>query len=487
LSFQGQAFKNSVPLLRNVSTFNPIHMMFALDNTQNRYFKRVLLYDEMRRQAFADMARHGETAFKAQGAITHMLELDPKKRLEQMIQDPETVIRHAEAVDNVLGNWVRYTARERRTLKRYVMFYGFLRYSLRLTFYTMPVKHPVTMSIIAKLTQLHNQEVSDLLGGPDTPWAFSRIYSGVRYNKRKGKFEFKDPAVRAGRKPAQSVDLARLNPASNPAIDIANEGPKALLSFTSPAVQIALDQAYGVNSFTGQRFKVGGVAEGGHEPAAVLRRPRKDHPQPGAVARRPVPDGATVAAPRETDRRQPAVGPAADPVQDPRQARAATATGRRAEPPAAGARQVERLPAEHPAAPARPVPPTARQHGVERAGVQEEKEGRLVIQGEPILTQRRRRVERQLLVGVSRKRTPPSTGNLETDGPLARRPLGTPHIRLPRRRHLGAPPTRHQRRRHRTRRVDRDHRTHRRRRRIPALTRATTDPSQGPLLTDHRA
>jgi hypothetical protein len=240
LSFKYQAAKNSVPVLRNVP-LNPIHLMFAADNAQNRYFKRVALYDEMRKQAFRDMARAGDNAFHLQGPLSEMLSLDPKGRIEAMLRDPEQVLKHAQAVDEVLGNYVRYTAKERRFLKRYVLFYGFMRYSLRMLFYTMPVKHPITMGVVAKLAQLHNQEVADLLGGDETPWAFSKLFTDH------------------GRK---SIDLARLNPVSNPLVSLATENrPAAVLGFLSPAFTIALDQAYSQDSFTGQPFKVGGSTQ----------------------------------------------------------------------------------------------------------------------------------------------------------------------------------------------------------------------------------
>jgi hypothetical protein len=257
LGFKAQAVKNAVPLVRDLPTLNPVHLMFALDNAQNRYFKRVVLYNEAKRQAFRDMATEGGTAVRLQGQIAHLMTLGPKARIEAILRDPQLLERHAQAVDNVLGNYVRYTAKERRTFKRYVLFYGFMRYSLRTLFYTLPVRHPIVASVAAKLAELHNQEVTQLLGKGAPPWAYAAIYTGTRFNERTGKVEFTDPAVRSGKKPARSIGLGRLNPVTNPLVDISTQGPKAFGAFISPVAQIALNQMYGKNMFTGRVYEPG--------------------------------------------------------------------------------------------------------------------------------------------------------------------------------------------------------------------------------------
>jgi hypothetical protein len=257
LQFKAQAMKNAVPLVRGIPSLNPIHMMFALDNAQNRYFKRVVLYNRVKRQAFRDMTAAGGVAMRLQGQITHLFTLGPEQRIEAMIRDKQLIERHAQAVDDVLGNYIRYTALERKTLKRYVLFYGFMRYSLKTLFYTLPVKHPIVAAVTAKLAELHNQEVKDLLGGTDTPWAFSKIFtSDTRYNSQTGKWEFSDPAIRSGKKQPESIDLARLNPVTSPIVDaLDSNDPRAFASFLPPVVQVALNQWWGKNVFTGRTYE----------------------------------------------------------------------------------------------------------------------------------------------------------------------------------------------------------------------------------------
>lgn len=256
VGFKAAAAKNAVPLLRDLPTLNPIHLMFSIDNAQNRYFKRVVLYNQVKRQAFRDMSAEGGVAFRLQAQIAHLLTLGPRARIEAIMRDPQLLERHAQAVDNVLGNYVRYTARERSTFKRYVLFYGFMRYSLRTLLYTLPVKHPIVASVVAKLAQLHNQEVRDLIGKNAPPWVYASIYMDTKVGKG-GHMRFTDPAVQAGKKPPRTIGLARLNPVTNPLVDLATEGPKALGSFISPALQIALNQMYGRNLFTHRDYEPG--------------------------------------------------------------------------------------------------------------------------------------------------------------------------------------------------------------------------------------
>jgi hypothetical protein len=250
LAYKTETVKNAVPLVRNLPTLNPIHAMFALDNVQNRYFKRVVLYNEVKRATFRDMANHGGEMWALQDRITHLLDLGPQERMRAIIDNPELIRKYGRVANDFLGDYARYTARERRYLKRNILFYGFLRYSVRTLFYTLPIKHPITLAAAAKLSDLHRQEVMDLLGGDEAPWAFSKLYTDVRYDKGKGKFLFNDP------KHPQAIDLARINPVTNPIVDSLSSGdPKAFSGFLSPAAQVALNQVYGLDAFTHRQYQ----------------------------------------------------------------------------------------------------------------------------------------------------------------------------------------------------------------------------------------
>jgi hypothetical protein len=61
---------------------------------------------------------------------------------------------------------MRFTPAERFLLQRNVMFYGYLRFSLRFAFYTMPVGHPIMSNILGNVGRMGAQEIKDLFGVP---------------------------------------------------------------------------------------------------------------------------------------------------------------------------------------------------------------------------------------------------------------------------------------------------------------------------------
>lgn len=241
-----------------LSQVSPTTLMFRADDAQNRAFRRGVLTNRLKREAFRRIRQDSGRMAEAMARVEQLLKLGPTdsvfKQIRNVLENPKDVERLAESVNNVLGDFTRYTVRERRTLKNYVMFYGFLRYALKTAFYTMPVRHPIMSSIALKLGQLHVEEVKDLLGGDSAPWAYSRIFFAGKNGELK------------------SVDLGRINPVTSPLTELVTEGPKAALGLTSPMLQAMADQVYGGVGFEGGRgFKVGGSAEENRNPDLVSR------------------------------------------------------------------------------------------------------------------------------------------------------------------------------------------------------------------------
>lgn len=259
-------FLKETAFFRKAGKWNPMNLVFAADDRATRAMKRTVLLDKARRDAYNRMGQNARGAMREVDAIDRLLRLPPKERIEASLRDMETLERFARHADNILGDYVTYTARERRVLKRGVMFYGFLRYSLRTLFYTLPVRHPVAASVAAKLGQLHNEEVKDLLGGDEAPWAYSRIFFGERGD-------------------LSSIDLSRANPVTNPLVEVATKGPRALAGLTSPLTLVASNQVYSTNLFTNRPFRVGGSAKERRDlPAFSLARLRIGADQAASAA-----------------------------------------------------------------------------------------------------------------------------------------------------------------------------------------------------------
>jgi hypothetical protein len=247
-----RALKDTAAFQR-AGRYNPMDLIFRGDNAQNAFFRRTLLYSSVKRAAFKDLGRKVGADFKTQEEIAKVLAIkDPEARMTAIVRNHRLFEEHASFVNDILGDFSRYTARERRTLKRGILFYGFLRFSLRTLFYTLPVKHPLAAAVAGKLAQLHNDEVRDLLGGPDAPWAYSRVF-----------FE-KDGKLR-------SIDFGRANPVTNQFVNVTTEGPASLGGLLSPAVQGITDQLYGRSLYSGRGFKVEGSAEENPNPSVGTR------------------------------------------------------------------------------------------------------------------------------------------------------------------------------------------------------------------------
>jgi hypothetical protein len=226
-----RAFKTT-PLVRRASLANPLDAVFRADNAQNKFFKRTLFYNSAKRDAYRQMGNDVGLLIRAQEQVANLFKLGPQERLRAIVDDPAQLERHAQSALDVLGDYTRYTDRERRYLQRGVLFYGFLRYATRTLFYTLPVKHPIVSAASAELAKLHNQEVRDLLGPDVKPWDYARMF------------------LPSGK----SIDLGRINPVTNPVVNVATEGPKALGGLMSPLAQSVLDQIYGEQSFSGVPF-----------------------------------------------------------------------------------------------------------------------------------------------------------------------------------------------------------------------------------------
>jgi hypothetical protein len=247
--------KNQIPGVRNIEG-NPL---FQLDAAQNEFFKKAVFTSEIKRLYWHQITRDAGHLNAALQRIDHLLRGASADQLKEFSRDPEILDSALRHTDAVLGNYVRYTAKERAGIRRVVLFYGFMRYALRTAFYTAPVHHPIIGSIVLKLSQLHKQEVDELFGGHALPWTYGRIFFSGHSPLSLLKVGQKVP----GKADLYSIDLGRLSPTQSPITDVGTEGPKALFSTVlSPLAQsIANTYAYGEDLFTGQKLRYGGSTQ----------------------------------------------------------------------------------------------------------------------------------------------------------------------------------------------------------------------------------
>lgn len=233
----------TTPFMQKVGRGNPLDLLFRADAAQNNAFRRAVLYSQVKRDAYKRMGESTKRMAGIQTRFMHTLDLGPEKIMNELVNDQRALERHAQHVNDFMGDYNTFTAAERRGFQRAVMFYGFLRFSLRFTFLTMPLKHPVMSSIVAQLGRMQVDEVRKLLGGDELPFALGKLYF-----TSDGKLK--------------SVDLSRANPAMNAITNF--RGPKDLLGFLPPIAGAVVDQAYAKSGFKQKEWRVAGENQPRH-------------------------------------------------------------------------------------------------------------------------------------------------------------------------------------------------------------------------------
>jgi hypothetical protein len=215
---------------------NPLDAIFRADNAQNNFFRKAVFYNQAKREAYRRMGDNSTRIIRAQQGINRVLKLDPRERITAAAKDPKVFEHHARAVRDFLGDYTSYTSRERARLGRYAMFYGFLRHSLRLTFYTLPVKHPLMTAIGLELGKMHDEELRKLFGVEPPVWEQANAY------------------IKVGGK-TKKFAIGRLNPFFNA---VQFEGPGSLVGLGTPLAAMAIDQIAHQTVTFDQPWTVGG-------------------------------------------------------------------------------------------------------------------------------------------------------------------------------------------------------------------------------------
>jgi hypothetical protein len=252
-SDRAQAVRNS---RWNPSNWNPL-----LDDKQNAFFRKAVFYNEAKRQAARDMRKSARSIEAEAAPLLDILKMRAGEEKIRLLRQAEPQFEKiANHTDEWLGNYLRYTARERQYLKTALLFYGFLRWSIKFTFYTLPVKHPVATALMAKLGQLQNEEVIDLLAMQTVEQSGGNVTQAeAEAELRSGGFAdaFGRVYITDDGK-LKSIDLARVNPFTSALTNVMGGGVRALPGLLSPAVQAAFDLAYGRSTFRDQPLVMDG-------------------------------------------------------------------------------------------------------------------------------------------------------------------------------------------------------------------------------------
>lgn len=230
------ALENTPVLKRFVDGRNPLTTLLRADAAKNRTLRRGVLLAKLERDART--VGIDSSLRKMQPPQKWLRDVvskpDPQEVARLLAENPQHAIAAGEHVQKIMGNFSSYTAAERASIRRIIPFYGFMRYSLRLAFYTLPIEHPLVGGIVAELGRINAEEAKDIIG-PDLPYGLSQFYTD------KGK---------------KSVDFARASPVMNSLVTV--DKPGQLAGLMPPLASIGLNYIAGKNLFKDRDYKVSG-------------------------------------------------------------------------------------------------------------------------------------------------------------------------------------------------------------------------------------
>lgn len=226
----------------SISQLNPLELMAGFDRKRTNAMRILTGYSLAKRDTVRRMGDAMGRADRTQTRLNSILSKPPSEQLRALADDPHVMEDHADAITDWMGDYTTMTAFERKKLNRLAMFYPYLRYSLKLMFYTLPVKHPAVTAVLGELGAMRQDELEKLFGKEGLPWNLGKIYFGHDGN-------------------VKSIDLKRANPALNALIDAASNGkPSQLVGIAPPWFGWAFDQLAQESSFAGRDWRVHGKA-----------------------------------------------------------------------------------------------------------------------------------------------------------------------------------------------------------------------------------
>jgi hypothetical protein len=182
---------------------------------------------------------------------------DLKSQMEYILHDPKgraAVTTIAEYVDDMLGNWKAFTAKE-KIPSSMLFFYPFLRMSVKWTLYSLPKHHPMRAAILYQLGGANASAVRELYGG-DVQFLNMLFESPLHgHGKPIDRLGNIDEGVVKG------VNVARMSPTGSLPFEFINNpsNPGILLNALPPAYSNFIGAVIGVDPLTGRRL----LPEGG--------------------------------------------------------------------------------------------------------------------------------------------------------------------------------------------------------------------------------
>lgn len=174
-----------------------------------------------------------------------------KEVAEFWASHPKGAEIYGKYLDEMLGGWSALTKNE-RVASQLLIFYPFMRMSLKWTFYSFPKEHPVRAAMSNWLGAQNAQQLQEVLGGkPGFFGEFANVplYTGSGKTPKEA-VGFILPVSRL------SVPGNVLTEAVGGSLSEENQGPplaKVAQSIVQPAISMGLSGALGLNKYTGKQ------------------------------------------------------------------------------------------------------------------------------------------------------------------------------------------------------------------------------------------
>ena len=213
---QAFATKKPATILLRVGADIPTGLLRADQAVTAGFRQRQMIHNLQ--QVAAKMDPDVSTIHRAFAPLGRAFTKGDPQQIAKLLKDPKYRAQVEEAaakLNDVMGNWHTYTAREQRVRASFA-FYGFLRYATRMAFITLPLGHPTMGALVAQLGIMGAEDAKQIVG-PDMPWGIGALYN-------------KDGTIAA--------DFARANPLTGPLLSI--NKPEQLVGLATPLASIVV-------------------------------------------------------------------------------------------------------------------------------------------------------------------------------------------------------------------------------------------------------
>jgi 2'-5' RNA ligase len=243
---------NMSPTGRLLSKANPIKAfsdtVLKMERGPRRYSRIAAATKGIKTVAIEEMVKEMHGAQTAQNRfevklqrLLHAGRMPQEKYVQMALENTREMEKLATHLDNAMGEWKEMTAFERQKLNKVIMFYPWLRYSMKLVAHTLPAHHPLLYTLGLKLGTWQHKDLVELLGTEPTP-------GSIYLNKAQ-------PNLPPSKRQFAEVGIKQANPTLNTFLSVVAGEPNEAFDVLPPYMTSALGWAVNRNLFTGKPLK----------------------------------------------------------------------------------------------------------------------------------------------------------------------------------------------------------------------------------------